>query len=201
MSREPRAPGDVRMDGFARRTAVPAALAWVGTNAARLPAESVAVEQAAGRVLAAGVIASIAVPEFDRAAMDGFALRGAETAGAGEYSPLEFAVRGQALSGQPFDGDVPPGTAVRIMTGGPVPPGLDAVVPAEYATEQDARAATPPAASPQRWPRPTAQWSTATPAAARASSSTAFSVALGLRGMACRPSRTTRSRSPSRSGG
>ena len=67
--------------------------------------------------------------------MDGYALRGAETAGASEYNPLEFPVLGQAMPGQPFAGDLPPRSAVRIMTGAPVPDGVDAVVPAEYATE------------------------------------------------------------------
>ena len=67
--------------------------------------------------------------------MDGYALRGIETAGAGEYNPLTFSVLGQALPGQPFVGAIRPNEAIRIMTGAPVPEGVDAVVPAEYATE------------------------------------------------------------------
>lgn len=134
-------PGDVRMHGFAHRTEVPAALQWVDAHAIRLPAESVPIDEAADRVLAADLIAPIAVPEFDRAAMDGFGLRGSETTGAGEYNPLEFPVCGEVLPGQPFDAEVAPGLAVRIMTGGPMPRGVDAVVPAEYATEQDGRIA------------------------------------------------------------
>jgi molybdopterin molybdotransferase len=87
--------------------------------------------------LAGDVIAPLSVPQFDRAAMDGYALRGAETAGAGEYNPLAFPVVGQAMPGQPFGGATRSGTAVRIMTGAPIPEGVDAVVPAEYATEAD----------------------------------------------------------------
>ncbi len=67
-------------------------------------AEIVALEEAVGRTLAADVIAPLNVPGFDRAAMDGYALRGAATAGAGEYNPLSFPVHGQAMPGQPFNG-------------------------------------------------------------------------------------------------
>jgi len=130
---------DVRMHGFARRSEVRDVLAWIDANAHRLPGESVSVEDAADRVLAADVIAPIAVPAFDRAAMDGYALRGAETAGASEYNPIAFPVLGQALPGQPFAGAVPPGAAIRIMTGAPVPQEIDAVVPAEYASEVEGR--------------------------------------------------------------
>jgi molybdopterin molybdotransferase len=126
---------DVRMHGFTQRSEVPAALKWIDEHAFRLGNESVSLEVAAGRILAADVIAPLNVPGFDRAAMDGYAVRGVESAGAGEYNPLTFSILGQAMPGQPFDGAVRPKTAVRIMTGAPVPEGVDAVVPAEYATE------------------------------------------------------------------
>ena len=126
---------DVRMHGFRQRSEVPAVLDWIDRHAARLDAESVAIEDAAGRTLAAEVVAPLNVPGFDRAAMDGYALRGAETAGASEYNPLTFTIVGQAMPGQPFVGTVQPVTAVRIMTGAPVPDGVDAVVPAEYTSE------------------------------------------------------------------
>ncbi|MCU0256019.1 MAG: molybdopterin molybdotransferase MoeA, partial [Vicinamibacterales bacterium] len=127
------------MRGFARRSEVHELLAWVDAQAQPLAGEVVALDDAAGRVLAADVIAPIAVPAFDRAAMDGYALRGAETAGASEYNPIAFPVCGQALPGQPFPGTPPPGAVVRIMTGAPIPAGVDAVVPAEYATESAGR--------------------------------------------------------------
>ncbi len=126
---------DVRMHGFRQRSEVPAVLDWIDRHAIRLDAESLAIEDAVGRTLAAEVIAPLNVPGFDRAAMDGFALRGAETAGASEYNPLPFTVLGQSLPGQPFVGTVRSAAAVRIMTGAPVPDGVDAVVPAEYASE------------------------------------------------------------------
>ena len=78
----------------------------------------------------------MAVPAFDRAAMDGYALRGGETFGAGPYNPLEFDRRRRALPGRPFAGRVEPGQAVRIMTGAPLPAGADAVLPAEDAEEE-----------------------------------------------------------------
>ena len=98
---------DVRMHGFARRSEVPAALAWIDEHATRLSDEDVPLEDAAGRVRwRRDVIAPLNVPGFDRAAMDGYALRGAETAGASEYNPLAFPVLGQAMPGQPFVGDI-----------------------------------------------------------------------------------------------
>ncbi len=126
---------DVRMHGFAQRSEVPAVLEWIDRQAQRLGDESVPLEDAAGRILASDVIAPLNVPGFDRAAMDGYALRGAETAGASEYNPLTFPVLGQAMPGQPFVGVARPNAAVRIMTGAPVPAGVDAIVPAEYASE------------------------------------------------------------------
>jgi len=132
---------DVRMHGFRTRSEVPVVLDWIDRHAARLNEESVPLENAFGRTLAADVIAPFDVPGFDRAAMDGYALRGAETAGASEYNPLEFRVRGEVMPGQPFAGDLPPRSAVRIMTGAPVPDGVDSVVPAEFATETDGQIA------------------------------------------------------------
>lgn len=130
---------DVRMHGFRRRSEVPAVLEWIDRHALRLGDESISVEDAAGRILAIDVIAPLDVPGFDRSAMDGYALRGTETAGASEYNPLAFPVLGQAMPGQPFEAQVGPNTAIRIMTGAPMPEGLDAVIPVEYATEADGR--------------------------------------------------------------
>lgn len=130
---------DVRMRGFSQRAEVPDALVWIDAHTSPLEGEPVAVEDATGRVITDDLIAPISVPEFDRSAMDGYALRGAETTGAGDYNPLEFNVVGHAWPGRPFQGELPHGSAIRIMTGAPVPAELDAVVPAEYATERDGR--------------------------------------------------------------
>ncbi len=126
---------DVRMRGFSRRSEVDDAWRWIDRHAVALEAEAVPIDDAAGRVLARDVTAALDVPAFDRAAMDGYAVRGDETVGAGEYNPLALRVVGRALPAQPFEGRVEPGQAVRIMTGAPLPAGADAVVPAEYARE------------------------------------------------------------------
>jgi molybdopterin molybdotransferase len=139
---------DVRMTGFRERTRVEAALAWVDTHSKSLPAERVPVVEAHGRVLAEDLRAAIDVPGFARAAMDGYALRGAETTGAGDYNPLPFRLIGEALPGRPIAGEVAAGTAVRIMTGAPLPAGADAVLPAEVANESASRVEAVAAVSP-----------------------------------------------------
>src|SRR5207249_3656015 len=103
---------------------------------------------AAGRVLAVDIRAGDAVPPFDRAAMDGFAVRGEETFGADPYNPAAFRLLGEARPGRAFSGTIGPGEAVQITTGSPVPRGADAVVKAESA-QSDGRTvsvfeATPP---------------------------------------------------------
>jgi len=101
--------------------------------------ESVPLTDAVGRVLVnPKVLAAIDVPPFANSAMDGFALRAADAPG-----PLRLA--GEVAAGQ---GDLPtvePGTAVRIMTGAPLPPGADAVVPIEEAVESDGAVSVPDA--------------------------------------------------------
>ena len=129
------AAADVRMLGFRRRSEVSAVLAWIDRYAKPLAAEQVAIDHATGRVLASEVVATIDVPGFDRAAMDGFALRGEDTVGATDYNPISLRVEGQVLPAQPADRIVARGEAIRIMTGAPVPQGTDAVVPAEFAVE------------------------------------------------------------------
>jgi molybdopterin molybdotransferase len=126
---------DVRMHGFSQRSEVPAVLEWIDRHAPRLADEIVPLEEAAGRILSADVVSPIDVPGFDRSAMDGYALRGAETSGANEYNTLAFPVLGQAMPGQPYVGTVRANAAIRIMTGAPMPEELDAVLPVEYATE------------------------------------------------------------------
>src|SRR5437773_6017402 len=95
---------DVRMRGFRDRAEVADVLALLANRLHPLPPEVVDLHAAAGRVLAAPITAALAVPGFDRAAMDGYALRGQETFGASPYNPLEFAVVGEAFPGRPFPG-------------------------------------------------------------------------------------------------
>jgi molybdopterin molybdotransferase len=90
--------------------------------------EQVPLADALGRRLAAEFRAATPWPSTDRSAMDGFALA---TAGAGAAAGARFAVVGEALAGHPFARGLERGQAVRIMTGGVVPRGADAVAKVE----------------------------------------------------------------------
>ena len=103
------------------------ALAIVRREAPVLPVEEVALEEALHRVLGEDVAADADMPPFDRAAMDGYALRAADVGAL----PAVLAVVGEARAGSWPEGGVGPGQAVRIMTGAPVPPGATAVQPVE----------------------------------------------------------------------
>jgi molybdopterin molybdotransferase len=124
---------DVRMKGFRDRAEIPAVLHLLDARVAPLSGEPVPLEAAAGRVLAEAVVSMVNVPAFARAAMDGFAVRGADTFGADAFNPLPLSVIGEAYPAGPFTGVVAPGQAVRIMTGAPMPEGADAVLMAESA--------------------------------------------------------------------
>jgi molybdopterin molybdotransferase len=108
---------------------VDAALAVIQRSVQPVQAvEYLAVRAALGRVLAHDLLSPIDVPAHDNAAMDGYALRGADLAAQGD-TVLHIAGRG--LAGHAFSGDVPAGSAVRIMTGAVMPAGCDTVVPQE----------------------------------------------------------------------
>ncbi len=94
-----------------------------------LPAETVLLEQALGRVLARDVVSNIDVPPFDRANVDGFALRAADTAGAADSAPKRLALNAEVIAcGHAPALEVAAGTATAIATGGMLPRGADAVV-------------------------------------------------------------------------
>ena len=100
------------------------------------PAEEIDAADAAGRVLAADLIAEADVPPFDRAQRDGYAVRSADTAGAQE-GQVRLRVGATILAGQVEERPLDPQTCVRVMTGAPVPPGADAVLMKEEAEEID----------------------------------------------------------------
>jgi molybdopterin molybdotransferase len=95
------------------------------------PTVTLALEDAAGMVLADDVAARAALPLFDNSAMDGYAVRWADVAGASAQAPMRLRVVADLAAGTAAMPVVGPGTAARIMTGAPVPPGADAVVPVE----------------------------------------------------------------------
>ncbi len=141
---------DVRMRGFRDRAEVSEVVKLLAERLRPLPDVSISLHEASGRVLAEEIVARVAVPSFDRAAMDGYALQGQETFGAGPYNPLEFEIAGEALPGRPFGRSVQPGQAVRIMTGAPIPAGTDAVLQAEAAEEHAGRLRVTEAVPPGR---------------------------------------------------
>ncbi|MEV6649279.1 gephyrin-like molybdotransferase Glp [Streptomyces sp. NPDC051219] len=87
---------------------------------------------AQGCVLVEDVIVPVALPPFDNSSMDGYAVRTADVAGASEEFPAVLMVVGDVAAGSGELPTVGPGEAARIMTGAPLPPGAEAVVPVEW---------------------------------------------------------------------
>ncbi|MFE2229517.1 molybdotransferase-like divisome protein Glp [Streptomyces kronopolitis] len=87
---------------------------------------------AQGCVLVEDITVPVALPPFDNSSMDGYAVRAADTAAADRDAPVSLTVIGDIAAGHGELPAVGPGQAARIMTGAPVPPGADAVVPVEW---------------------------------------------------------------------
>ena len=126
------------------------ARASVLERVAPLPVTEVGLGDALGTVLAADVAAAEDLPPFANSAMDGFAVRGADLAGAGEDAPVALKVTGEVFAGTGRLPTVEQGGAARIMTGGALPPGADTVVP----VEQDDRRRRHRAGAPRPRPPP-----------------------------------------------
>lgn len=106
------------------------ALACILERSRPLPSEIVRLELAVGRVVAEPALARVDLPPFPSSAMDGFAVRGAETPGT---LPIAFEV----AAGSPSAGPLESGSAAAIATGGAVPEGADTIVPVEHAVEDN----------------------------------------------------------------
>jgi len=141
---------DVRMRGFAERADVEDVERFLAEHSPPLGSEQVASSACAGRILAAAVDSPGNVPAFDRSAMDGYAVRGADTFGASPYDPIRLTLVGEALPGKASDATVGAGEAVRIMTGAPLPAGADAVVMAEVCEEEGGKVDVREAVAPQK---------------------------------------------------
>ena len=102
-----------------------------------LESERKPVLEALGQVLAEDVSSPMFVPPLANSAMDGYAVQSSDITGATPDTPTSLRVIGQVAAGQLPQNEVVPGTAVRIMTGGPIPPGADTVVPFEDTDEYD----------------------------------------------------------------
>jgi len=104
--------------------AVEEALARILAALPMLPAETVGLREALGRVLAEPVVARLTQPPSAVSAMDGYAVRAEDVADA----PVTLRQLGEAPAGGAYDGRVGPGETVRIFTGGPLPDGADTIV-------------------------------------------------------------------------
>ena len=124
---------DIRMRGFLKRTPVKTFLSLIKDYSQVLSAEEILSVEASGRILAQKIISPTNVPNFDRSAMDGYALDAESTFGASSYNPLMFQVVGQVTPGETYNVEIQAGEALRIMTGGPIPKGTNAVLMAENA--------------------------------------------------------------------
>ncbi len=102
----------------------------------RLSTEDVPLPDALGRVLAEDAVSTDNLPPFANSAMDGYAIRSADSLGASVDTPVALRLVGEVPAGRVYDGIVSPGEAVRILTGAPVPAGADAVLQQEL-TEAD----------------------------------------------------------------
>lgn len=123
---------------FRRLVSIEEALSEIYKHFAPTPlgVEEIPLSSAHGRVLARDIQANIDVPPFDRSAMDGYAVRAADTVGADEWSPVVLKVKGRLEAGSSKLPEVGPREAVEVATGAPMPRAADAVVMVEYTEER-----------------------------------------------------------------
>ncbi|MDD5095775.1 MAG: molybdopterin molybdotransferase MoeA [Dehalococcoidia bacterium] len=117
------------------------ALARILSNIRVLELEKRPVLECLGQVLDEDIIAEINIPSWDNSAMDGYAVQWESIKGAGDSHPQVLKVIGEVAAGHVSKQEVTPGTAIRIMTGAPMPTGADTVVPFED-TDEEKRKAT-----------------------------------------------------------
>jgi molybdopterin molybdotransferase len=113
---------DVRMQGFAQRASVDKALEWVSLHSKIRAAESIALDDAVGRVLAERFVSPADDPPVGTAVSDGYALRSCETVGASSYNPLPFRLQANHSALKAL-------SAALVTSGTPLPAGADAVAP------------------------------------------------------------------------
>ena len=119
-----------------------------------LEPEQVPILEALGRVLAEDVYAGADIPPLANSSMDGYAVLATDTAGASREAPARLRVVGEIAAGYITEAKVTPGTAIRIMTGAPIPPGADAVVKVEDTEPQGEEVTIFAEAPPGQYIRP-----------------------------------------------
>jgi molybdopterin molybdotransferase len=113
------------------------ALAEILAHVQPLEPELVPILEAQGRVLAEEIVSEIDVPPFGNSAMDGYAVRAQDVAGAMPEAPVTLQIVDSVAAGYVSNVPLSSGTTIRIMTGAPLPPGADAVVPYEDTSDFD----------------------------------------------------------------
>src|SRR6476620_11294510 len=111
------------------------AIQIVLSQTSRLAIESISLTGSLGRILAEDISADTDLPPFDRAQMDGYAVRAADVAAV----PARLQIVGESAAGAGWHHEMKAGEAVRIMTGAPVPQGADAVQQVELTKEADSK--------------------------------------------------------------
>ncbi len=129
------------------------ARARVLAEVGRLPPADTELQDALGLVTAEPVVAERYLPGFDNSAMDGYAVRSADVGGASARRPALLALAGDGTGAGPDD-RVGPGVATKVMTGAPLPPGTDAVVPWEDAERRNGSVAVRAETRPGQHVRP-----------------------------------------------
>lgn len=103
----------------------------------RMPDEKIAITEALGRVVMENIVVDSDIPPLDNSAMDGYGVIAADTVAATSRKPLKLTVVATIPAGQQFNGEITSGETVRIMTGAPLPAGVDAIVKRELVDEHD----------------------------------------------------------------
>ena len=129
---------------------IPAALDAILAAFAPLGSERVGLHDAQGRVLSESLCARFDMPSFNNSAMDGYAVRSEEVAGASAESPVWLPLAGESKAGDAPPAELTPGHVLRIFTGAPMPPGADAVVMQEDTQREGERVGIQLAPTPAR---------------------------------------------------
>jgi molybdenum cofactor synthesis domain-containing protein len=129
--------GNEAKGGFPYYIRLGDALGLVLKELKRLPSERVKLVESLNRVSAVDVVAPFNVPPFDRAAVDGYAVRASDTIGASELHPKRLKVVGSCVTGVRSSLPVHAGQAVEISTGAPLPKGADAVIAVERCRKEN----------------------------------------------------------------
>jgi molybdopterin molybdotransferase len=119
------------------------ALAKILNEVPVLDTEIVPIMDSLGQVLAEDIVSAINVPPLDNSAMDGYAVRAEDTRGASEKTPKILKVIDTVIAGAISKKEITAGTAIRIMTGAPLPKGADAVVQFENTDEEKRKKSAP----------------------------------------------------------